>query len=83
MPEQYWAMELDLLLEWTLLAVWQMLQWLLFWEGLLVVDPLAKFCKLGLGSFLFLGALAMVWALGNWESPEFLHWVHCKLIVVP
>ena len=25
----------------------------------------------------------MVWALGNWESPEFLHWVNCKLIVVP
>ena len=70
MPDQYWAMELDLLMEWTLLEVWQVWQWLWFWESeLLVVVPSGKFCKLGLGFFLFLGALAMVWVFGNQGPP--------------
>ena len=38
--------------------------------------PSGKFCELGLECLPFLGALAMVWTLGNQESPEFLHWVH-------
>ena len=84
MLEQYWAIKLDLLMVWTPLGRWQVWEWLWFWEsGLLVVVPSGKFCGLGLGSFLFPGALDLVGALGNWECPEFLHWVHCKLLVVP
>ena len=38
------AMELNLLVEWTLWAGWQAWHWLWFWEsGLLVVVPLANF----------------------------------------
>ena len=34
-----------------------------------------------------IGVLSLPWDFGlgweNWESAEFLHWVHCKLLVVP
>ena len=64
MPEKYWAIELDLLMEWTLLTGWQVWQWLwVFRIRFAVVFPLGKFCELGLRSFS---------SLGFW--PWFGHW---------